>query len=43
VKLYEKWYGSKVDPGSSISTIFPGYGPPGFKGYDEKPHELACN
>jgi polar amino acid transport system substrate-binding protein len=42
VKLYEKWYGSKVDPGSSISTIFPGYGPPGFKNYDEKPHELAC-
>lgn len=42
VKLYEKWYGSKVDPGSSISTIFPGYGPPGFKGYDATPHELAC-
>ena len=42
VKMYEKWYGSKVDPGSSISTIFPGYGPPGFKGYDDKPHELAC-
>jgi polar amino acid transport system substrate-binding protein len=43
VKLYEKWYGSKVDPGSSISTIFPGYGPPGFKGYDATPHELKCN
>ncbi len=42
VKLYEKWYGSKVDPGSSISTIFPGYGPPGFKNYDPTPHELAC-
>mgnify|MGYP003704203497 FL=1 len=42
VKLYEKWYGAKVDPGSSISTIFPGYGPPGFKNYDDKPHELAC-
>jgi polar amino acid transport system substrate-binding protein len=42
VKLYEKWYGSKVDPGSSISTIFPGFGPPGFKNYDPTPHELAC-
>ena len=42
VKLYEKWYGSKVDAGSSISTIFPGYGPPGFKNYDPTPHELAC-
>ena len=42
-KLYEKWYGSKVDPGSSISTIYPGYGPPGFKGYDDKPHELKCS
>ena len=42
VKLYEKWYGSKVDPGSSISTIFPGWGPPGFKGYDATPHELSC-
>jgi polar amino acid transport system substrate-binding protein len=43
VKLYEKWYGSKVDPGSSISTIYPGYGPPDFKGYDPTPHELKCN
>jgi polar amino acid transport system substrate-binding protein len=41
-KMYEKWYGSKVDAGSSISTIFPGYGPPGFKGYDATPHELSC-
>ena len=42
VKMYEKWYGSKVDPGSSISTVFPGWGPPGFKGYDATPHEVAC-
>ena len=42
VKMYEKWYGSKVDPGSSISTIFAGWGPPGFKGYDATPHEVAC-
>jgi polar amino acid transport system substrate-binding protein len=41
-KMYEKWYGSKVDPGSSISTIFPGYGPPGFKGYEFKPHVPSC-
>ncbi len=42
VKMYEKWYGSKPDA-SSINTVFPGYGPPGFKGYDATPHELGCS
>ena len=32
--MYEKWYGSQPDAASSINTVFPGYGPPGFKGYD---------
>jgi polar amino acid transport system substrate-binding protein len=41
-KLYEKWYHAQPEAGSSISTIYPGYGPPGFKGYDPTPHELAC-
>ena len=42
VKMYEKWYGSKPDAASSINTVFPGYGAPGFKGYDATPHELSC-
>lgn len=42
VKMYEKWYGSKPDPASSINNIYPGFGAPGFKNYDAKPHELAC-
>jgi polar amino acid transport system substrate-binding protein len=41
-KLYAKWYHAQAEAGSSISTIYPGYGPPGFKGYDPKPHELNC-
>jgi polar amino acid transport system substrate-binding protein len=42
-KLYEKWYGEKPADGTALTTVFPGYGAPGFKGYDDKPHELACN
>lgn len=42
-KLYEKWYGEKPSDGTALTTVYPGYGAPGFKGYDEKPHDLACN
>jgi polar amino acid transport system substrate-binding protein len=42
VALYEKWYGEKPAEGSPLSTVYPGYGAPGFTGYDEKPHELSC-
>lgn len=42
-QLYEKWYGEKPADGTSLTTIYPGYGAPGFKGYDEKPHDLTCN
>jgi polar amino acid transport system substrate-binding protein len=42
-KLYEKWYGEKAADGTSLTTIYAGYGAPSFKGYDEKPHELSCN
>ncbi len=41
-KLHEKWYGSPPDPGSSLTTVFPGYGPPGLKGYEETPHTPVC-
>jgi polar amino acid transport system substrate-binding protein len=42
-KLYEKWYGEKPADGTALTTVYPGYGAPGFKGYDDKPHQLACN
>ena len=42
-KLYEKWYGEKPADGTALTTVYPGYGAPGFKGYDDRPHELACN
>lgn len=42
-KLYEKWYGEKPADGTALTTVYAGYGAPGFKGYDEKPHQLACN
>ncbi|WP_207002756.1 substrate-binding periplasmic protein [Trinickia mobilis] len=42
-KLYVKWYGTEPAKGSAIDTIYPGYGAPGFKGYDPQPHPLKCN
>ena len=42
MKMYEKWYGSTPDPGSAIEAVFFGYGPPGFKGFDPKPHVPQC-
>jgi polar amino acid transport system substrate-binding protein len=41
--LYEKWYGEVAAEDSPLRTIYPGFGAPGFKGYDETPHELTCN
>ncbi|MCC2613684.1 ABC transporter substrate-binding protein [Neorhizobium sp. Rsf11] len=42
-RLYEKWYGEKPAEGTSLTTVYVGYGAPGFKGHDEKPHDLSCN
>ncbi|WP_118134547.1 ABC transporter substrate-binding protein [Oceanicella sp. SM1341] len=41
--LYDKWYGGELAEDSPLTTVYPGYGAPGFKGYDETPHELSCN
>ena len=41
-RLYEKWYGEKPAADSPTVTVYPGYGPPGFKGYDPTPHPLHC-
>ncbi|SEH31001.1 ABC transporter substrate-binding protein [Rhizobium sp. NFR12] len=42
VALYKKWYNEEPAADSPLSTVYPGYGAPGFTGYDEKPHELSC-
>jgi polar amino acid transport system substrate-binding protein len=41
-KLHEKWYGSAPDPGSAIDTVYFGYGPPGFKGFEPTAHVPSC-
>ena len=41
-KLYEKWYGEKPAEGISLTTLYPGYGAPGFNGYTEAAHEQTC-
>jgi polar amino acid transport system substrate-binding protein len=41
-KLHEKWYGSAPDAGSAIDTVYFGYGPPGFKGFEPTAHAPNC-
>jgi polar amino acid transport system substrate-binding protein len=41
-KLHEKWYGGAPDAGSAIETVYFGYGPPGFKGFEPAAHIPAC-
>ena len=40
--MYEKWYGEAPAADSSLMTVYPGYGAPGFAGYDATPHAAAC-
>ncbi len=40
--LFEEWYGDDPATNAPLTTIYPGFGAPGFKGYDETPHEPAC-
>jgi polar amino acid transport system substrate-binding protein len=42
-RLHEKWYGSKPEDGSAVTTVYPGYGAPGFKGYVETAPAPVCN
>lgn len=35
VEIHKKWLGSAPDPKSSALVVYPGYGAPGFKGYEE--------
>ncbi|SLN26473.1 Arginine-binding extracellular protein ArtP precursor [Aquimixticola soesokkakensis] len=41
-QIFEKWFGVLPPEGSASATIYPGFGAPGFEGYDETPHELTC-
>jgi polar amino acid transport system substrate-binding protein len=41
-KLSEKWLGVKPEPGSPAVTVYPGYGTPGFEGYDQTAHTPKC-
>jgi len=42
-KLSEKWLGVKPEPGSPPVTVYPGYGTPGFEGYEATAHTPKCN
>jgi len=41
-KLAEKWFGVKPDPDSPAVVVFPGYGVPGYAGYDPTEHKPKC-
>lgn len=41
-KLYVKWFEVEPEPGSATTTIYPGYGQPGFPGYDATPQNPTC-
>ncbi len=42
VRLHERWFGVKPDPGSPAVTVYPGYGQPGFEGYIAEAHTPRC-
>jgi polar amino acid transport system substrate-binding protein len=43
VKNYEKWFKQPAPDDPALKTVFPGWGPPGFKGHDPTPHTPKCN
>jgi len=42
VKNYEKWFKQSAPKDPALTTVYPGYGPPGFKGHDPTPHTPKC-
>lgn len=40
--IFEKWTGQKPSPNGASHKAFPGFGTPGFPGYDSTPHEAKC-
>lgn len=41
-RMHEKWYGGPPEPNSSMTQVYPGYGPPGLNGYEDTPHTPRC-
>ena len=41
-ELYVKWFEVEPKEGSSTTTVYPGFGAPGTKGYDATEHEPSC-
>ncbi|WP_138467730.1 transporter substrate-binding domain-containing protein [Poseidonocella sp. HB161398] len=41
--LSEKWFGVTPAEGATIVTPTPGYGTPGFDGYEDTAHEVTCD
>ncbi|MEO0821756.1 MAG: transporter substrate-binding domain-containing protein [Pseudomonadota bacterium] len=41
-KMHEKWFGYTPPEGSAAVTVYPGYGMPGFPGYDDTEHTPDC-
>lgn len=42
-RLHERWYGSAPEPNTSLTTVFPGFGPPGLPGFEDTPHTPRCS
>jgi polar amino acid transport system substrate-binding protein len=42
-RLHVKYYGAPADAGSSLTVVYPGYGPPGFNGFEDVPHTPRCS
>ncbi|MGR3804742.1 transporter substrate-binding domain-containing protein [Marinibacterium profundimaris] len=40
--LSEEWFGVTPAEGTTIVTPTPGYGTPGFDGYDDTAHDMSC-
>lgn len=41
-RLHERWYGSPPQPGTSMTEVYPGYGPPGLPGFEDTQHTPRC-
>ena len=41
-ELNVTWFGAPPREGATAVTVHPGFGQPGFEGYDPTPHELNC-
>ena len=41
-RMAGKWFGVKPDPGTPAVTVYPGYGVPGYAGYDPTEHKPNC-